>query len=86
MPVEFVRAGVLLGTSARRLFVDTRQTFRSLGGNSEFVLSQVHDHFYDAVVVGAGGAGLRAASGLVAHGLKTACISKVSLCNQHYCN
>ena len=35
------------------------------------------DHSYDAVVIGAGGAGLRAAAGCVGHGLKTACISKV---------
>ncbi len=31
------------------------------------------DHEYDAVVVGAGGAGLRAAIGLSEHGYKTAC-------------
>ena len=43
----------------------------------------MHDHFYDAVVIGAGGAGLRAASGLVAHGLKTACISKVFPTRSH---
>lgn len=35
------------------------------------------DHTYDAVVVGAGGAGLRAAFGLSKHGFKTACITKV---------
>ncbi|MCC6562946.1 MAG: FAD-binding protein, partial [Xanthomonadales bacterium] len=34
-------------------------------------------HKYDAVVVGAGGAGLRATMGLAAKGLKTACITKV---------
>jgi succinate dehydrogenase (ubiquinone) flavoprotein subunit len=43
----------------------------------------VHDHFYDAIVIGAGGAGLRAASGLVAHGLKTACISKLFPTRSH---
>jgi succinate dehydrogenase (ubiquinone) flavoprotein subunit len=32
------------------------------------------DHEYDAVVVGAGGAGLRAAIGLSEHGFKTACV------------
>ncbi len=37
----------------------------------------VHDHSFDAVVIGAGGAGLRAAAGLVANGLNTACITKV---------
>ena len=43
----------------------------------------VHDHFYDALVIGAGGAGLRAASGLVAHGLKTACLSKLFPTRSH---
>merc|ERR1712137_75932 len=43
----------------------------------------VYDHQYDAVVVGAGGAGLRAAAGLVAHGLKTACITKVFPTRSH---
>jgi len=44
---------------------------------------QVFDHSYDAVVIGAGGAGLRAAAGLVGHGLKTACISKVFPTRSH---
>src|SRR6201995_2257825 len=35
------------------------------------------EHKYDVVVVGAGGAGLRAARGWAGAGLKTACISKV---------
>ena len=37
----------------------------------------VVDHSYDAVVVGAGGAGLRAAFGLVQNGFKTAVITKL---------
>eukprot|EP00747_Dinoflagellata_sp_TGD_P159573 gnl/TRDRNA2_/TRDRNA2_177905_c0_seq1.p1 gnl/TRDRNA2_/TRDRNA2_177905_c0~~gnl/TRDRNA2_/TRDRNA2_177905_c0_seq1.p1 ORF type:complete len:628 (+),score=151.33 gnl/TRDRNA2_/TRDRNA2_177905_c0_seq1:68-1951(+) len=44
---------------------------------------EVFDHQYDAVVIGAGGAGLRAAAGLVGHGLKTACISKVFPTRSH---
>eukprot|EP01104_Vermistella_antarctica_P004214 TRINITY_DN14709_c0_g1_i1.p1 TRINITY_DN14709_c0_g1~~TRINITY_DN14709_c0_g1_i1.p1 ORF type:complete len:647 (+),score=163.89 TRINITY_DN14709_c0_g1_i1:38-1942(+) len=36
----------------------------------------VVDHTYDAVVVGAGGAGLRAALGLTEKGYKTACLTK----------
>jgi succinate dehydrogenase (ubiquinone) flavoprotein subunit len=44
---------------------------------------EVFDHSYDAVVVGAGGAGLRAAAGLVGHGLKTACITKVFPTRSH---
>ena len=39
---------------------------------------EVFDHQYGAVVIGAGGADLRTAAGLVGHGLETACISKVS--------
>jgi len=37
----------------------------------------VIDHEYDAIVVGAGGAGLRATFGLAELGFKTACISKL---------
>ncbi|HBN22426.1 MAG TPA: hypothetical protein DD412_04240, partial [Holosporales bacterium] len=38
---------------------------------------KIIDHQYDVVIVGAGGAGLRAALGMSAAGLSTACISKV---------
>ena len=38
---------------------------------------EIIDHTYDVVVVGAGGAGLRATLGMTAEGLKTACITKV---------
>src|ERR1700712_5347890 len=41
------------------------------------------DHTYDVVVVGAGGAGLRATLGLGAAGLKTACITKVFPTRSH---
>jgi succinate dehydrogenase / fumarate reductase flavoprotein subunit len=40
-------------------------------------------HYYDAVVVGAGGAGLRAALGLAEKGLKTACLTKVFPTRSH---
>jgi succinate dehydrogenase (ubiquinone) flavoprotein subunit len=43
----------------------------------------VIDHTYDAVVVGAGGAGLRAAFGLVEQGFKTACITKLFPTRSH---
>ena len=43
----------------------------------------VTEHFYDVVVVGAGGAGLRATMGMAAAGLKTACISKVFPTRSH---
>lgn len=43
----------------------------------------IFDHEYDAIVIGAGGAGLRAAFGLVDNGLKTACISKLFPTRSH---
>ncbi len=44
---------------------------------------QIIDHEYDVVVVGAGGAGLRAALGMAAEGLSTACITKVFPTRSH---
>ena len=44
---------------------------------------KIIDHEYDAIVVGAGGSGLRAAVGLSEAGLKTACISKVFPTRSH---
>jgi succinate dehydrogenase / fumarate reductase flavoprotein subunit len=41
------------------------------------------EHTYDAVVVGAGGSGLRATMGLAEKGLKTACITKVFPTRSH---
>ena len=43
----------------------------------------VTDHVYDVVVVGAGGAGLRAVVGCAEAGLKTACITKVFPTRSH---
>ena len=42
-----------------------------------------HDHTFDVVVVGAGGAGLRAALGAAQAGLKTACLTKVFPTRSH---
>jgi succinate dehydrogenase / fumarate reductase, flavoprotein subunit len=44
---------------------------------------KIVDHLYDVVVVGAGGAGLRATFGMAAKGLKTACITKVFPTRSH---
>ena len=41
------------------------------------------EHSYDVVIVGAGGAGMRAALGMAASGLKTACITKVFPTRSH---
>ena len=44
---------------------------------------EIKEHFYDVVVVGAGGAGLRATLGLAEAGLKTACVTKVFPTRSH---
>jgi succinate dehydrogenase / fumarate reductase flavoprotein subunit len=41
------------------------------------------DHTYDVIVVGAGGAGLRATFGMAEQGLKTACLTKVFPTRSH---
>ena len=51
----------------------------SIGGQSYDII----DHTFDVVVVGAGGAGLRAVVGAAAAGLKTACITKVFPTRSH---
>src|ERR1700746_1578104 len=43
----------------------------------------IEDHSYDVVVVGAGGAGLRAVVGCSEAGLKTACVTKVFPTRSH---
>ena len=57
------------------------------GGNETFSVNgrtyPVVDHEHDVVVVGAGGAGLRATLGAAQAGLRTACISKVFPTRSH---
>jgi len=43
----------------------------------------IEDHAYDVVIVGAGGAGLRAVVGCSEAGLRTACITKVFPTRSH---
>jgi succinate dehydrogenase / fumarate reductase flavoprotein subunit len=43
----------------------------------------ITEHLYDVIVVGAGGAGLRATLGMAAAGLKTACVTKVFPTRSH---
>ena len=50
---------------------------------SKYAGYEITDHDYDAVVVGAGGAGLRAAFGLAEFGFKTACITKLFPTRSH---
>ncbi|KAJ6678611.1 SUCCINATE DEHYDROGENASE 2 FLAVOPROTEIN SUBUNIT [Salix viminalis] len=82
-----VARGLRLPCSTRR---SSNDSFRShisrffstgsTGGRSSYT---VVDHTYDAVVVGAGGAGLRAAIGLSEHGFNTACITKLFPTRSH---
>ncbi|KAF2470787.1 succinate dehydrogenase [Lindgomyces ingoldianus] len=59
-----------------------RRTWRAYASLSVAGHSVI-DHYYDAIVVGAGGAGLRAAVGLTEAGLKTACVSKLFPTRSH---
>ena len=70
-------------TRLRRL---TWRTDRSGNGSAPKVNGRAYpftDHTYDVVVVGAGGAGLRATLGCSEAGLKTACITKVFPTRSH---
>ena len=44
---------------------------------------EIVEHEYDVLIVGAGGAGLRAGLGMAEQGLKTACITKVFPTRSH---
>ena len=44
---------------------------------------EIIEHSYDVVIVGAGGAGLRAAVGMASSGLSTACVTKVFPTRSH---
>ena len=50
---------------------------------SKFEQYKIIDHAYDVVIVGAGGAGLRATLGMSAAGLSTACVTKVFPTRSH---
>ncbi|WP_375703222.1 succinate dehydrogenase flavoprotein subunit [Bartonella sp. AD13SXNS] len=58
----------------------TRSSLGAKAGNAPY---RTVDHKFDVVVVGAGGAGLRATLGMAEQGLKTACITKVFPTRSH---
>ena len=68
------RAGIVSSQPLR-----AKETNLPGGGNRYPVI----DHEYDALVVGAGGAGLRAAFGLAEAGFNTACITKLFPTRSH---
>ncbi|KAH6684032.1 FAD binding domain-containing protein [Halenospora varia] len=71
------------GGGQRRPFLTQSQRRRATTSNGPASLYPIIDHHYDAIVVGAGGAGLRAAVGLAESGLETACISKLFPTRSH---
>ncbi|KAH6870790.1 FAD binding domain-containing protein [Alternaria rosae] len=80
----FARAVSRRQFSAHRQLLNPRhhRKFASVNGPNVKGLTVI-DHHYDAIVVGAGGAGLRAAVGLTEAGLKTACVSKLFPTRSH---
>src|SRR5271163_4834314 len=76
------RALCLCGAGRGRGVLRARHRLRTLRD----IMAEAYkiiDHAYDVVVVGAGGAGLRASLGMGAAGLKTACITKVFPTRSH---
>ena len=78
----FLDAAALLVRAGRRRehVCDFARRVRTLATMSEY---KFIDHTYDVVVVGAGGAGLRATFGLAEAGLATACLTKVFPTRSH---
>jgi succinate dehydrogenase (ubiquinone) flavoprotein subunit len=64
-------------TAASKSLFSTVHTDKIIGDYT------VVDHEYDAVVVGAGGSGLRAAMGLSEAGFRTACVTKLFPTRSH---
>lgn len=79
----------LISWHVRKFARSTRQVYKKRWTHHEVHHSQlskkypVVDHNFDCVVVGAGGAGLRAAFGLVEEGFKTACVTKLFPTRSH---
>ncbi|CAB61213.1 succinate dehydrogenase Sdh1 [Schizosaccharomyces pombe] len=74
----------LFSTSSTLKKIASSQPLRAKQvSTSESVKYPVIDHTYDAIVVGAGGAGLRATFGLAEAGFNTACITKLFPTRSH---
>lgn len=77
----------LLSKPTRRTLLTQSQRRRATTASGSAISSNTQlpiiDHHYDAIVVGAGGAGLRAAVGLAESGLDTACITKLFPTRSH---
>merc|ERR1719287_380340 len=71
--------------SATAITAAASPSSRSLSSASSLLTGDytIVDHTYDALVIGAGGSGLRAAMGLSEAGFKTACVSKLFPTRSH---
>jgi succinate dehydrogenase (ubiquinone) flavoprotein subunit len=74
-----VTGHTMLTTTLRRLPTRLAGT-RPLSTTGDYTIV---DHTYDALVIGAGGSGLRAAMGLSEAGFRTACVSKLFPTRSH---
>ena len=63
--------------------IQSSYVLQSSNGTGLIANYSIQDHEYDAIVVGAGGSGLRAAFGLAEAGFNTACISKLFPTRSH---
>ena len=75
-----VATNALKSTTATATTTKSFSTVTAKGMRGDYT---VVDHEYDAVVVGAGGSGLRAAMGLSEAGFKTACVTKLFPTRSH---
>merc|ERR1711998_263526 len=84
-PLRLAMASRLLQSSLKRGASRAARATPKGAAVARFSTEQtpVVDHTYDALVVGAGGAGLRAAMGLAEHGFETACITKLFPTRSH---
>ena len=74
---RFCRSQIVSSTTSRCLSSSGSISSQLIGDYT------VVDHTYDAVVVGAGGSGLRAAMGLSEAGFQTACVTKLFPTRSH---
>ncbi|RFU29429.1 hypothetical protein B7463_g6887, partial [Scytalidium lignicola] len=79
---QYLRSNGLVKIQQRGLITgpQLRKASSAAGLSSDY---SIIDHHYDAIVIGAGGAGLRAAVGLAESGLETACITKLFPTRSH---
>ena len=70
-------------TLMRRTFASAHSKLDGKLGILNYDSSNIVEHTYDSIVIGAGGAGLRATMGLAEKGYNVACISKLFPTRSH---